>query len=331
MRHLKRLAMIAAAVGSAMPLWAAGSAKADAIVDLSGADSNQGALDLAPGSYSLWGLLGGSTSTTTNTNGSGTTITYGAITTTTPTGDNSKNAILRDYLVLTNSLGQQSVVSLGEIDPMFVGTANSNADEITVSGSTASLTFLGTGASGRDLSNVTSVQLLAAPALPGPITPAPQSTAVTLSGNVGDSGSYNLSQLENDFTPTTESVNGDTYTGVPLWTFLDPSNSDILDQYVVTAGTDGYEVVLSLAELDPSLGGNPGGLLPYADTNGNFPADGVARTILPNDQPFAHGRWESDLVTVEVNAVPEPGSLALLLSGLTAMIVIRRNRRVPRA
>jgi hypothetical protein len=28
----------------------------------------------------------------------------------------------------------------------------------------------------------------------------------------------------------------------------------------------GYEVVLSLAELDPALGGNPGDLLPYADT-----------------------------------------------------------------
>ena len=328
MRHLKRLATVVAGVASAMWLSAGVPAQADAIVSLSGPDSNQGALDLAPGIYSLWGLLGGSTSTTTTMTSSGTIVTYGDITTSTPTGDNPKNAILRDFLVVTDSSGVQSVVSFGEIDPMFVGTANSNSIGVTVSGSTASLTFLGAGASGRDLSNITSIQLLAAPALPGPLIPAPVSTAVTLSGNVNQPGSYTLSQLQSDFTPTTETVNGDTYTGVPLWTFLDPNSNNILDQYVITAGTDGYEVVLSLAELDPSLGGDPGDLLPYADTAGNFPPAGVARTILPSDQPFAHGRWESDLVTVQVEAVPEPSSLVLLFSGLIGLIVFRRNRHV---
>src|ERR1700728_349979 len=91
--------------------WAPRPALADAIVSLSGSDSNAGAIDLstAGGSafggeitaggvtgYSLWGLLGGSPtgSSMTTTTGSGSTITYGGITTFTPTGDNSKNAVL---------------------------------------------------------------------------------------------------------------------------------------------------------------------------------------------------------------------------------------------
>jgi hypothetical protein len=325
----KRFFMAALALGAVVFLLAGVQARADAFVVLSGADSNQGTIDLTTGTYTLWGLLGGSTSTTTTTSGSGTTITYGDITTTTPVGDNSKNAILRDYLVVTGSGGQQSVVSLGEIDPNFVGTTASNSAELTVSGTTASLTFLGSGASGRDISNVTSVQLLSVAALPGPLSPTPESTTVTLSGNTSNAGSYDLSQLESDFTPTTEVVNSDTYTGVPLWTFLNPNDSDILDQYVAVAGTDGYEVVYSLAELDPSLGGNPSDLLPYADTGGNFPSDGVARTLTPSDQPYAHGRWDSDVATVGVEAapVPEPGSITLFASGLTTLIAFCRKRR----
>jgi hypothetical protein len=350
--NMKRAAMIALAAASATLLIAGSQARADAIVTLSGTDSNAGTIDLSSAlatqfggeisqsgftGYSLWGLLGGSTSTVTTTNAGGTTITYGGITTTTPTGDNSKNAILRDFLLVTDSSGDHSIVSLGEIDPSFAGTARSNSDLIAFSGSTASLVFLGAGASGRDLTNITSLQLVAVPALPGPLNPAPISTSLTLSGNAGDAGSYNLSKLQSNFTPTTETVNGDQYTGVPLWTFLDPSDPNILSQYVVTAGTDGYEVVLSLAELDPSLGGNPGDLLPYADTGGQLTVMGgpgpssLARTILPDDVPFAHGRWESDLALVEVAGVPEPSGIALLLSGLAALFAFRRNRRAARA
>jgi hypothetical protein len=97
-------------------------------------------------------------------------------------------------------------------------------------------------------------------------------------------------------------VNGDNYTGVPFWTFLDPRDSYVTRQYVVTAGTDGYEVVLSLAELVPSLGGNPANLIPYADTGTDFPGNGVARTILPGDNK--HGRWESNLDRVAVAGKP---------------------------
>ena len=99
----------------------------------------------------------------------------------------------------------------------------------------------------------------------------------------------------------------------------------------MTAGTDGYEVLFSLAELDPAFGAstaiNQVDLVPYADTGGNFPGDGLARIIVPGDSPFAHGRWVSNLDLIEVAAVPEPAAAALLTSGLIGMAVVRLRRR----
>src|ERR1700731_3368918 len=96
-------------------------------VVLSGPDSNDGSYSTAALSaaatggdtvnaggltgISLWGFLGGANAS------SPTSPVYGAITTSTPNGQNGKNAILRYYLVATNGTGQQSVLSLGEIDP----------------------------------------------------------------------------------------------------------------------------------------------------------------------------------------------------------------------
>lgn len=103
----------------------------------------------------------------------------------------------------------------------------------------------------------------------------------------------------------------------------------------MTAGTDGYEVLLSLAELDPAFGAstatNQVDLVPYDDTGGNFPGAAIARTILPGDTPFAHGRWVSNLDLIEVAAVPEPATTALLTSGLIGMAIgtLRRRRHSP--
>jgi len=262
---------------------------------------------------SLWGLLGGANSS------SPTSPTYGAITTSTPAGDNGKNAILRYFLVATGAGGQQSIISLGEIDPNFGGTAAVPAFVAFQGGSglLGSPELIVPGAAGRDLLGLTSLELLSVAALNGG---GGVSTSVQLSGAVTNPGSYNLAALQG-LPSTTEPIGTDMYTGVPLWTLLNPSNGDSNNQIVTVHGTDGYEVVYSLAEFDPSLGGNQNDLLPYADTTGAFPGDGVARTITPNDNK--QGRWVSNVDSVDVSDVPEPGSVALMAVALVAIAATR--------
>jgi hypothetical protein len=325
---------VIAVIGSVMSL-AGGAARAD--VMLSGPDGNDGSYSTAAlaglanvsdtvgygglTGISLWGLLGGADAS------SPTAPIYGAITTSTPPGDNGKNAILRYYLVAAGGNGAQSVVSLGEIDPSFGGTAPVSAFVAFAGAGNALLAapqLVVPGMTARDVSNLASLRLLAAPALPA--ASGGVSSIIALSGQVSRPGSYSLKDLQSDFAPVQETVSGDAYTGVPLWTFLD-AGGDVIDGIVTTAGTDGYEVVLALAELDPALGGNPGDFLPYADTGGDFPDDSVARTILPGDNK--HGRWLSNLDSIDVAAVPEPGSLPLMASALTllGLLVHRKGRR----
>jgi hypothetical protein len=129
-----------------------------------------------------------------------------------------------------------------------------------------------------------------------------------LSGLTSRAGSYDLAALQS-LPVTTVTVSGTTYTGTSLWDFIDPSStSDSTSLFVVTRGTDGYTVVLSLAELDPALGGNSADLLAYGGIDA---ATGVARTIFPDDAAFKHGRWMSNLMSIEVAAVPEASTWAI--------------------
>lgn len=231
----------------------------------------------------------------------------------------AKNDILRYYAVATGVDGSRSVFSLGEIDPAFSGS--SNAPYVAWTGTGYTLIDPKAGAAGRDVSNLASIQVLSVNRGTGA---GGTSTAVLLSGLTSHAGSYNLSALQS-LPVATATVSGTTYTGTSLWNFIAPSGaSNIKSQYVVTRGTDGYTVVLSLAELDPSLGGNPLDLLAYGNIGD---ASGVARTIFPDDAGFKHGRWMSNLESIEVAAVPEPSTWAMMILGFGGIGFATYRRR----
>jgi hypothetical protein len=144
---------------------------------------------------------------------------------------------------------------------------------------------------------------------------------VLVSGQVADPGFYNLPTM----TPaTTERVTYaaaaggpvcDTYTGTTLWDLLTDAvgvttttaKNDILSKYVIATGSDGYQAVFSLGEIDPVFGAQPV-LVSYTDTAGQLGpegSDGLARMVVPGD--IAGGQYVSDLVSLQVVSLPEPG------------------------
>jgi hypothetical protein len=331
----RRYAASLAAAAGALAL-ATGGAVAGTLT-LSGAVSDAGnftisdlqALGVADGTttvgtftgVSLWSLLGG------NAGGTSSDVIPGA----------GKNAILRDYVMATGADGRQSLISLGEIDPAFGGTGAANTQPIIAfsnNGSALTTPMLivprdPTGARGiTSLTNLSVVGVTPPPAGKGGIT-----TSFTVSGGVAAPTSYDLAKLQS--LPAVQDNNisffagptkhTDSYTGASFWTVLQdakPTGSDC--SYVLTTGSDGYQVLLALAELDPALGA-PSDLLAYADTNVASPdftvpgggPDGVARTLFPNENKG--GRLVSNLADIDVETVPEPATALLLLAGLAAL------------
>jgi hypothetical protein len=161
---------------------------------------------------------------------------------------------------------------------------------------------------------------------------------VTLLGDVADPGIYNLpiltpvSSLTATYTAAGTPVT-DSYTGIKLWDLLTDAGgatvtsakNDILSKYVVATGSDGYKAVFSLGEIDPNFGAQPV-TVAYADAGGQLGpngSDGLARMVVPGD--LAGGRYVSDLVSLDVKSLPEPGPTGpggiadeLMLSGQVA-------------
>jgi hypothetical protein len=153
-----------------------------------------------------------------------------------------------------------------------------------------------------------------------------------VSGGVAHPGTYDqnaLAALSHTILVTTNPSPAPptTYNGTQLFSFLSPTDANSLNQIVTAVGSDGYTVVYSLAELDPAYGGDPNIMLASSQTTGSFP--GVARTILPLDN--RHGRWESNLVSLDVRTVPGPevgaGASSFALAALFLGWLVRRRGR----
>ncbi|HVC62873.1 MAG TPA: hypothetical protein VND19_21230 [Acetobacteraceae bacterium] len=262
----------------------------------------------------------------------------------------AKNSTLRNYVVAVGSDGYQAVFSGGEINPKF-----GNQPDLVAYADTggqlgpggpqgfARMVVPGDTAGGRYVSNIVDLHVGAAPSLPG--TGGGVSSQFTLTGGVAHPGTYGLANLmslpANTLTATYMAGSGsvtDTYIGVSLWTLLmsaglitDPTiKNDVLRKYVVAVGSDGYEAIFSLGEIDPAFGNQPD-LVAYADRGGQLGSggpDGFARMVVPGDT--AGGRYVSNLVELGVfdASVPEPPAISLLVTGLLATALLRARRRV---
>jgi DMSO/TMAO reductase YedYZ molybdopterin-dependent catalytic subunit len=253
-----------------------------------------------------------------------------------------KNGVLRQYVVAEGSDGYTALFSLGELAPNFGG---SNPQDLVAYqqngaplGSTgfARIVAAKDNFGGRYVSNLANLQVGTAPS--NPSQGGGETTQLSLSG-VQTPGVYTLSRLE-ALPARTETVTylaggtplTATFTGVSLWTLLTDAGiatnpaikNDILNYYVLATGSDGYEAIFSLGELDPMFGGTGlSDLIAYEVNGGPLGPDGFARVVVPGDQ-FG-GRYVSNLVSLQVIdvAVPEPGSVLLVVAGLLGMMFFR--------
>ncbi|HEX3863348.1 MAG TPA: autotransporter domain-containing protein [Stellaceae bacterium] len=231
-----------------------------------------------------------------------------------------KNDILRNVVIATGSDGYQAVSVLGEINPTFGGNPTNpdlvayanNPGQLLTSDGFARTTVPGDIRGGRYVSNLQSLTVMHDPILTGTFAGG-LSTQFTVTGQVGAPATFNLQTLT-ALPATTVTVAGPaaTYTGVPVWTLLNnvgvttnPAvKNNILRDYLIATGSDGFQATVSLGEIDPDFGGsttNPD-IIAYA-MNGGAPgvslgANGFARLITPGDS--AHGRWVSNLINLEV-------------------------------
>jgi len=260
-----------------------------------------------------------------------------------------KNPSLRNYVVAVGSDGYEAVFAGGEINPSFgnrpyMVAYSDTGGQLGPGGPDgfARMVVPGDVAGGRYVSNLVALHVGHAPTLPG--SGGGLSTEFKLVGDVSHPGTYTLSSLEGlpATTLTATYLAGgtpvtDTYTGVSLWDLItsaglvtDPSiKNDVLRKYVVAVGSDGYEAVFSLGEIDPMFGDQPD-LVAYEDTDGQLGpggSDGFARMVVPGDT-FG-GRYVSNLIELGVfdASVPEPPGIALFVAAALALAFVRARRQ----
>jgi DMSO/TMAO reductase YedYZ molybdopterin-dependent catalytic subunit len=148
---------------------------------------------------------------------------------------------------------------------------------------------------------------------------SPAAETVELTGLVETPGELTVADLQTLTAQTVDVIfqaagqeQKHTYTGVLLWDVLDrarlkldPDNkNDQLRKYVVLTAKDGYEVVISLGEIDPGFGHQPY-LLAWDEDGAPLTGDdGPVRLVTPGD--IKGGRYVYGVIKIEVRDVDSP-------------------------
>jgi hypothetical protein len=276
----------------------------------------------------------------------------------------AKNGNLLDYLTINSAGGQSVVLSEGQVDPNFGGTttnlqtsAPQTAPFIATmaNGSPIAPRLIvpsdPTGTSdGYDVTSVNNITVAYATVPTLTNAALTNESQFTVTGKqVTGTTTYNTTTFPTTFpTETSQSdlfvsgtppASSHNFTGVSIFSLLqnaglivDPTDpQSILDDYIVVTGSNftsgksftpplDYAVVYSLGEIDPDYNDFTSATFPLlADLGTTF------RSTAPSD--FLGGRYDSDVVNIDAEAVPEPGSLALILSSLLLFAVGRGRRR----
>ena len=153
-----------------------------------------------------------------------------------------------------------------------------------------------------------------------PATPT-SSDSIAISGEVKTSGSLSVADLQalpNEHLDVTFTASGKpqnhTFTGTPLLGVLDHvglvtpkgGKNPLLGVYLVVTAKDGYQVVISGGELDPSFGNTPRYLAWDQDGKALAGDDGPIRLVVPDDTKG--GRYVNGIVSIDVFTVAGPAA-----------------------
>lgn len=231
-----------------------------------------------------------------------------------------KNGSLRDIIQASGTAGGPVVLSEGEIDPSFGGANSAETDIIAYEqgGTTIAPELIvpgdvNGGVGGRDIPVSTlNVETATVPTVGGA---GGVTTEFTLGGDVASPANpYTVASVQaigsvqqTDTFLAGATQESYTFTGAPLFTVVNDASitdSNILNDYVVAEGSDGYAVAYSIGEIDPAYRTAPDALVAYDDGTGTYPSigndDGDFRTTAPFDSKG--GRYVSNLQTLSVGS-----------------------------
>ncbi|MDR5773317.1 MULTISPECIES: molybdopterin-dependent oxidoreductase [unclassified Caballeronia] len=226
------------------------------------------------------------------------------------------NDVLGKYVVATGSDNYRALFAMGELSPDFGNRGDLVAYAETLNGASAALnstdgplrvTAPGDVKGGRYVSNLVKLEVHSAmstvTAGGGGLT-----TQFQLLGALNHPATFDTAALQ-ALPPVTRTAGGNSYTGASLWDLINAAGiqtntatkNDLLGFYVIATGSDGYRVVISLAELSSDFGNQPD-IVAYAMNGAPLTSTGFARLVIPNDGKA--GRYVSNLAALEVVSAP---------------------------